>query len=69
MDIAIIVVQLIVGVIGAVMCRGMASKAGRRVRLWMVLGFLFPIPAVIVLAFMGRTSKQAWAEAVRRYER
>ena len=69
MDVAIIVVQLIVGVIGAIMCRGMASNAGRRVPLWIVLGFLFPIPAVIVLAFMGRTDKRALAEAERRYGR
>ena len=69
MDVAVIVVQLIFGVIGAIICRSMASNGGRRVRLWTVLGFLFPIPAVIILAVMGKTGKQALAEAERRYGR
>ena len=67
MEIATIAILFVVGIIGAIICRGMASNAGRRVWLWTVLGFLVPIPAVIVLVFMGRTDKQALAEAERRF--
>ena len=66
MEIATIVGPLIFATIAALLCRGMASNAGRRVWLWTVLGFVLPLISIIVLMVLGKTGEQMLAEAERR---
>ena len=56
-------VGTIVSVAGALICLNMAEHRDRRRALWAALGFLFPLPGIIVLALLGRAQPEHQATA------
>lgn len=53
-----ILVVLIIGALFGWLCHEMAKSRNRDTTTWAVLGFLFGLIAVIVLALLGNASEQ-----------
>jgi uncharacterized membrane protein YoaK (UPF0700 family) len=59
MNVAVSLIGLVIAVVCAVVCHRIATTKGRSPVLWAVLGFLFPLIALIVIALLP--SKRASA--------
>ncbi len=59
MDVVSLIVALVIALVFAAVCWKLAGARDRNQPLWAILGFFFPIIALIVLLIIGKSKPKA----------